>query len=293
MKLINDLNLTHNPVQLKFAFATLSGYPGFYHEHQGMEILYIHRGVGDVFINRQLYEIRDHTMLIFRPYQLHRIRMDATPQTPYVRSKLLFEPSFFDGKLSFAPELQSFFRRVWKQEPMRPVLYDLDDCPYFPEFMNEYADRFARLAPAHVQEASVLFLIEFFHRLRGRRETELLGAGPHRPKAWPNAPHAEKIVAWLERHLDEPLDLDRLAGDLHLSKPHLSRLFKRSTGSTISEFLNIVRVQRACRLLETTDKTVEQIARDVGIGNTSYFCEMFKAAVGQTPLQYKIGLRSV
>lgn len=290
MKLINDLNLLLDPVQLKFNYATLSGFPGFYHAHQGIEILYIHAGTGDVFVNRQMYPILDHTLLFYQPYQLHRIRMNVTPETPYIRTKILFEPSFLDEKLTFAPSLQSFLRRVWKHEIVQPVLYDLNHSPRFVSLIEDYRDRFTRVAPSERQEASTLFLIEFFHLLKTDWETAFFGGdkskGPHEREAH----HAETIIHWLESQLHEPLDLDRMAKELHLSKHHLSRLFKRSTGNTISEYLTIIRIQKACRLLETSEKPIEQISREVGLFNTSYFCEIFKKSVNQTPLQYRIGL---
>jgi AraC-like DNA-binding protein len=293
MKLINDLNLTHDPIQLKFNYATLSGFPGYYHAHQGIEILYISSGTGDVFVNRQMYEIRSHTLLIFQPYQLHRIRMNATPSTPYIRSKILFEPSYLDEKLSFAPGLSAFVRKLWKHEIVQPVIYDMNENARFVAFMEQYAERFSSMDPADRQETSTLYLLEFFHLLKYGWETRLLGSSASKSSAELKPHHAETMIHWLEKHLHEPLALDLMAHELHLSKHHLSRLFKRSTGSTISEFLNILRIQKACRLLETSDMPVERISQQVGIANTSYFCEIFKHAIGQTPLQYRIGLRTL
>ncbi|RAV20088.1 AraC family transcriptional regulator [Paenibacillus contaminans] len=288
MKLINDLNLLHEPLQLKFSFTTLSGFPGYFHAHQGIEILYVHSGAGDVLLNRQMYEIRDHTLLIFQPYQLHRIRMNATPEKPYTRSKFMIEPSFLDEKMSFAPELSEFFRSIWKREILQPVLYGMNASPRFAALMEDYRERFRSMNGAGRQEASILFCLEFFHLLKHGWEQELFGAkeGAHLRESH----HAEIIIGWLEAHLHEPLRLDQLAQDLHLSKHHLSRLFKRATGSTISEFLNILRAQKACRLLETSVLSVEQIAQKVGVSDTSYFCEIFKRFMGQTPLQYRLGL---
>ncbi|MNI16337.1 Bifunctional transcriptional activator/DNA repair enzyme AdaA [compost metagenome] len=236
-----------------------------------------------------MYEIRDHTLLIFQPYQLHRIRMKVSQQTPFIRSKFLFEPSFFDDKISHTPNLQSFYRHIWKHEILQPVVHDIDNHPFFNKLLEEYRSRFLLpLEPTERQEESILFLMEFFQLLKRNWQTHLFGDMPHQPEREQH--HAESIIHWLENHLHEPLELDRMAHDLHVTKHHLSRLFKRSTGSTISEYLTIIRIQKACRMLETTERSIEQISLDVGIGNTSYFCEIFKKAMGHTPLQYRLFL---
>jgi AraC family transcriptional regulator of arabinose operon len=288
MEIINDLNMSLIPVHLKFAYSTYSDFAGFYHAHQGIEVLYVHQGQGDVLVNRKMYEVRDHTILLFQPYQLHRIRMNVSTATPFTRSKFMIEPSFMEEKLSHTPHLQAFFRRLWKQTILQPVLYDMNRHPRLMNLMDDYNDRLQELTPSEKQEESVLFLMEFIHLLKSNWSPQLFGEHKSSPEREPH--HAESIIHWLEQHLHEPLELDRLAHDMHLSKHHLSRLFKRSTGSTIGEYLTVIRIQRACRLLETSDRSVEQISLDVGIGNTSYFCEIFKKAMGSTPLQYRLFL---
>jgi AraC-like DNA-binding protein len=92
---------------------------------------------------------------------------------------------------------------------------------------------------------------------------------------------------WLEaRHTDE-FDLGQLADELHLSKYYISRVFREETGSSITEYLTARRIMQACRLLETTALTVEQIGAEVGLPNTSHFILTFKKAVGLTPLKYR------
>lgn len=288
MKLINDSNLLLDPVNLKFAYATIANFPGFYHAHQGIEFLYIHSGKGDVLVNHKIYTIRDHTCVFYQPYQLHRIRMDVSPTSPFIRSKFLFEPSFLDEKLSFAPNLQTFFRRLWKHEVVQPVIYDVNHNRQLVSLMDEFQNRVKKLHASEKQEESLLFLVEFIHLLKLSWSTHLFGENPNSREREHH--HSEIMIQWLENHLEESFVLDRMAHDLHLSKHHLSRLFKRSTGSTLTEYLTIIRIQKACRLLETSEKSIEQISLSVGISNISYFCEIFKKTMGSTPLQYRLSL---
>lgn len=289
MKLIYEMDLTKTPVHLKFNYAAYTKLPGFYHSHQGLEIIYVHAGRGDVLVNRKVYEIRPGSLYIFQPYQLHRIRPQVTSETPYIRSKFLIEPSFFYDRLQHMPLLQLFFLQLWKHEMQHPVIYDLHRHPYLLELIKEYQARIHTTSPApEMQEDGFLFMTQLFQLLKNGWHTHLFGKAPVLQKREHH--QAEHVIHWLEQHLHEPLALDRIADELHVTKHHLSRLFKKATGSTISEYMTILRIQKARTLLETTEHTIEQISQDIGLGNVSYFCEIFKNAMGITPLQYRLFL---
>ncbi len=289
MKLIHEMELSKIRFHLKFAYATYADYPNFYHAHQGLEMIYIHSGQGDILVNHKVYEVKPNSLFLFQPYQLHRIRMHASPSIPFIRSKFLVEPSHFHERLLSLPELQSFFLQIWKHEIVQPVLFHLDESPFLTALMKEYQSRFKQPSDSSErQEESFLFLSQLFQLLKNNYYTQLFGDLPTLQKREHH--QAEHIIHWLEQHLHEPLELDRIAEEMHISKHHMSRLFKRATGSTISEYMTVIRIQKARRLLETTERSIEQISLDIGIGNVSYFCEIFKKAMGHTPLQYRLFL---
>ncbi|OUS70804.1 hypothetical protein B1748_27860 [Paenibacillus sp. MY03] len=290
MKLIHEMDLTKIPFHLKFHYASYSDSPNFYHSHQGLELIYVHAGQGDILINRNVYEIRPNSLYIFQPYQLHRIRLHVTPETPYIRSKFLMEPAILYDRLQHLPLLQFFFLQIWKHEIVQPVIFDMDNNPYVLELMREYQSRIKKpsLDP-EAQEESFLFLTQLFQLLKNNWHTHLFGEAPVLVQK--RSHHmAEQVIQLLEKYIHEPLELDRIAAEIHVTKHHLSRLFKKATGSTISEYMTVLRIQRARILLETTGQSVEQISQDIGLGNVSYFCEIFKREVGMTPLQYRLFL---
>ncbi|MFD2878690.1 helix-turn-helix domain-containing protein [Paenibacillus rhizoplanae] len=65
--------------------------------------------------------------------------------------------------------------------------------------------------------------------------------------------------------------------------------FHQETGGRLVDYLTARRLKQACRLLETTDLTVERIGRTVGFPNSSYFNQLFKRVLGLSPLQYRKG----
>ena len=81
--------------------------------------------------------------------------------------------------------------------------------------------------------------------------------------------------------------LDDIAKTFYLDKCYLSRIFKRSTGYTITEFTNIQRIQQAQRLLEDSQLPVAEVSHQIGYENVTYFNRVFKKYVETSPLQYR------
>jgi len=101
---------------------------------------------------------------------------------------------------------------------------------------------------------------------------------------------SERIMSWIEKHYGEPFRLEELADELHMSKSYLSRLFRQETGSSITGYLTARRIQQACHLLQSTNKSVEVIGEQVGLTNASYFINLFKRIMGVSPHQYHLRL---
>ncbi len=93
------------------------------------------------------------------------------------------------------------------------------------------------------------------------------------------------IIRLMEARYAEPLPVRELAARAYLSEAHFIRKFRRETGYTPHQYLNRVRVARAGWLLRFTDRTVAQVARDVGFRQSSRFIQLYKAITGRTPGQ--------
>lgn len=97
--------------------------------------------------------------------------------------------------------------------------------------------------------------------------------------------------AWAVRHLGEPITLAGFAGHAGVSVRTFTRRFRRETGVSPQRWLVAQRVERARRLLETTELPVERIAADVGFGTATSLRQHLHAAVGVPPLAYRRSYR--
>ena len=83
------------------------------------------------------------------------------------------------------------------------------------------------------------------------------------------------------------LKLKSLAAMCFISPSYLSALFKQETGSTLIDYINTQRVNRAAQLLVQNNHTIAAVAEEVGILDVNYFTKIFKKTLGVTPTRYR------
>lgn len=96
-----------------------------------------------------------------------------------------------------------------------------------------------------------------------------------------------RLLEWIERHLGDDLSLAVLARRAAMSRRTLCRRFLAEVGATPAAWIARARVTRAQRLLETTDRSVERIAADVGFRSSTVLRERFASVLGTTPGAYR------
>ncbi|UQU61571.1 helix-turn-helix domain-containing protein [Couchioplanes caeruleus] len=101
-----------------------------------------------------------------------------------------------------------------------------------------------------------------------------------------------ELLPWAMRRLDQPLTVDDLARQCHLSSRHLNRQFRSVTGTTPLQWLLTQRIRRAQELLETTGDSVDSIAAAVGMGTATTLRRHFHRTVGVPPDTYRRTFRA-
>jgi transcriptional regulator GlxA family with amidase domain len=99
-------------------------------------------------------------------------------------------------------------------------------------------------------------------------------------------------LAWMQEHLDEPLSIDELAARSAMSKRTFARRFFSATGTTPYQWLLRQRLQRAQRLLETSDLPVDVVARRTGFSTGANLRKHFGRQIRTSPQAYRHTFRS-
>lgn len=96
-----------------------------------------------------------------------------------------------------------------------------------------------------------------------------------------------RVTAYIYDHLDEPLDLERLADVAAMSPWHWHRVYASMRGETAAAAVRRLRLMRAAGELANSDATVETIAKRSGYDNLQSFTRIFAEAYGMPPARYR------
>ena len=96
-----------------------------------------------------------------------------------------------------------------------------------------------------------------------------------------------KVKKYILEHIQETIYIEDVAKSVFLNEQYLMRLFKKSTGLSILEFITGERLELAKELLKSTDYPVNKVANCVGYGHYSYFTKIFKRSTGCSPIKYR------
>lgn len=106
-----------------------------------------------------------------------------------------------------------------------------------------------------------------------------------------NHKRSDYIVDYVKKYIHEnyskEITVDLLADSLKITRAYLSWYFKKKTGVNLSDYLNNVRMTKACELLQNSLLKVKDIAPEVGIYSVNTFIRLFKQHTGKTPNDYR------
>ena len=130
-----------------------------------------------------------------------------------------------------------------------------------------------------------IYLNEMFQTLEN--ETKTILQHIQKDSVTASAQYAERAIDFIAEHYQHDISIQDIADELGISRYHLCRVFKESQGMTLLEYIAEVRMRHAKQLLEETDLSVSEVARQVGFNNVTYFHKRFKQSFGITPNQIR------
>ncbi|MBQ7296241.1 MAG: helix-turn-helix transcriptional regulator [Clostridia bacterium] len=108
----------------------------------------------------------------------------------------------------------------------------------------------------------------------------------HKDKGY--SPLIKNVVMLIDSDLTADLSLKGIADALGANASYLSSVFKKETGQTLTDFVNMKRISHAKYLLTNTDLSVSTVGQHCGITDNNYFSKIFKKHTGKTPKEFRI-----
>lgn len=106
----------------------------------------------------------------------------------------------------------------------------------------------------------------------------------------PKSEHNELLtpaIKYMDENFHEKITLKDMANICFITPGYFSKIFYKETGEKFSDYLTRIRIERAKELLKTTEKTIQEIAMEVGFNDAGYFTRRFKSYEGSTPGHYR------
>jgi AraC-like DNA-binding protein len=258
-----------------------------FHSHPEMEFTYVHEGYGTLFVDGQSYGIEPNSLLVFRPFQLHRVQIDVSPGRPFIRTNLQFDPALLKPYLALFPALRTLIHQLMEDKKSSIPIYKTETLHRLTAVAQLFHQASRHVAPREAFEEYILFLLNFL------REFSKIWSRPHAESRIQSGHHdrAAQIMQWVEARYREPIRLELMAKELHMSHYYLSHLFKETTGTTIMAYIQATRIRHACMLLMQTSLSIPEIGARVGLPNPSHFCKVFKASMSVSPHQFRLRAR--
>ena len=133
---------------------------------------------------------------------------------------------------------------------------------------------------------------QVFHRmLNSESEYHTLSEEKYQKKSIEPMEHQqyfiEESIKYIEEHFRERLTLQMVASKVFTNPKYFSHIFKKEIGVAFTEYVINLRIQYACRLLETTSYPAYRISIECGFSDPSYFNRVFCAKINMTPQTYR------
>ncbi|WP_312690845.1 AraC family transcriptional regulator [Kosakonia sp.] len=247
----------------------------YHHWHQCLEVLYVEEGFGVVIVDNRQYTMRPGRLFFFPPFTIHKVMVDEQAQHIYRRTIIHVDHHAVLKHLRDFPHNHHRLQRLSLRGGAAAVMDAADIHPHIDHLFSCYA-KLADNRSLNGEQVACLLL-------------NLLSMMPENNEELPeeHSGIATPVMFWLEENYRQKFSLDRLAQELGKSRSYLSRRFYYETGEHISQYLNTIRLRKACDCLLHSALSISEIADEVGFSDVTYFISAFKKGIGETPLQYR------
>lgn len=256
-----------------------------WHHHPEFEITLVKRGGTERWVGDKLTPLKQGDLILLGSDLPHDFRNDHAPGRRLRKVEAIV--------VQFMPHLLG---ADWLQHPsMRPVR-ELFQRAQLGLDVRGAARRRATRQVMQISKANglrrVVLLLELLDDLaRSKELREIASPGFHAAIGAASSDRLGTVLAHIEEHLTEPIYVPVLAAMAGLSESAFSRLFKSCTNRTVPQYVNELRIARACRLLAETDQTVSQIADACGYPTPAHFQRQFHRHQNRSPLVYRLAVR--
>ncbi len=97
----------------------------------------------------------------------------------------------------------------------------------------------------------------------------------------------EKIISYIHANAAGSLNCEEVAAGTHYNQSYINRLMRKATGTTLHEYIQKIRIQKAVEMIESSEMPITEIAQILGFSDGSHFTKVFRQKTGFTPVMFR------
>lgn len=248
-----------------------------FHLHDRFEIYFFKSGDVNYFIEKKVYKLKFGDLLIMNSNEIHKPSFFS--EKTYERVVIHFDPNISRLFSASGQNILKPFtdRPLGEQNKLSLDKYQIEKIQIFFEQLDIYKKNESKDDPV-LKLCTFIELLIFIKNIFEDEKSRFEHPGIS-PKLMP-------VLEYIDNNLTNDLSLSKLSELFYINRSYLCRLFKKSTGSPLHEYIIVKRISKAKNLL-SKDASATEAAYKSGFNDYSSFYRIFKRIVGTSPKKYK------
>lgn len=252
---------------IAYSFQT-ERFPFFMHYHPEYELTYIEKGTGQRIIGNVFSHFSEGDLVLL------------TPNIPHT-----WCGNEIESKATIIQFSEKFARTFFALKEFEPIKQLLDSTESAFVFNSDAIASDIKKISLLKGMAKLMCLLEILDYLSSQPTERILASTSHFSRETEN--RINKVCLFIQQNIQKQLDLSEISSLVYMSESSFCKFFKKMTGKTFTEYINLVRIEIVSNKLLYTDLPINQIASNYGYESQTYFNRIFKKLKGCSPAEFR------
>lgn len=255
----------------------------YWHYHPEVELVFIKSGFGNRYVGNHISKFEEGDLILMGP-NLPHFGYEFGLQGVNEEIVLQFKKDLFKSSVEIIPELENIGALITKAK---------SGISFYGETKKHIGEELILMEKKSPFDR-LLSMFKILQFLAQSDEYNILNAtGVTLIIQNQDDDRINQVYHYVKNHYKDEITLNDISKVAMMTIPAFCRYFKKHTQKTFTQFVNEFRVRQAIRLIALGNKSITEIAGEVGFNNFSHFNKQFKRVTGESPSMYKKSMHQI